>query len=680
MQALPRLASELNISEYEYNEICSRLEREPNDFELSLFSAMWSEHCGYKHSRKLLQNLYRDGAVFCDENAGGIELGEYTVVFKTESHNHPSAVEPFNGAATGIGGIIRDVLAMNARPIAIMNSLKFGTLDNPTNKRLLEGVVDGISAYGNCIGVPNIGGETEFLPCYNEQPLVNVMAVGLVKTDEVKTSKTEAGLNIVLVGSKTGRDGLGGAAFASRELESSEEDRLSVQIADPFTKKKLIEATLEILKLDGVMSCQDCGAAGILSSTSEMGYKSHCGIELRLEKVHTLDDTITPLEIMLSESQERMVFTAIDEELENIFKITNKYELEASLIGQTTNSAKYEIFHNDESKASLPYDILAAAPLYDLKPEALPIMEEFKKEFNKERVFELINDVNFSSKRYIYEQYDHTVQGRSVIAPEQSGVGAFWLYEVGGNGKVLGFSMDSNPVDVYQDSYKGTFETLLESYKNLLSAGFKPKGITNCLNFGNPEKPDVAHQFEKTIAAMSDFGKAFKVPVVSGNVSFYNECGNKKIYPTPTMSMMGICDFKDIIKGKFEAGDKVVLLGSKGRFNFDEFQEIKQWLSNNSLKTCVNITRGGVFGSLFRALERTNLGFIGSFENIDAFDKYLNCFLVSAENLPQSIPYQIIGECNNSNEIVIDDLPLNKDELFGIYRTKLGDIMKTTKL
>lgn len=676
MQVLPKLASDLNITEFEYNQICGKLNREPNEFELSLFSAMWSEHCGYKYSRKLLDTLYKKGAAFCDENAGGIELGEYTLVFKTESHNHPSAVEPFNGAATGIGGIIRDVLAMNARPVAIMNSLKFGPIANPANKRLLDGVVDGISSYGNCIGVPNIGGETEFLPCYDEQPLVNVLAVGLVKTDELVTSKSGAGLNIVLLGSKTGRDGLGGAAFASKELASADEDRLSVQIADPFTKKKLIEATLEILNLDGVKSCQDCGAAGILSSTSEMGYKSNCGVTLNLDKVHTLNETITPLEIMLSESQERMVFTVDDDGLDELFLIAKKYELQVSVIGEMTSSSNYEICYEDKVLALLPYDVLARAPLYDLEPQEFLAKADEPKEFNEKNILELICDDNFCSKNYIYEQYDHTVQGRNVIAPECSKVSAFWLYE---NDMVVGFSMDSNPKDVFENPYKGSFESLIESYKNLISAGFAPRGFTNCLNFGNPQKSDVAYQFCQTIRAMKDFGESFNIPVVSGNVSFYNECAGaqegRRIYPTPTFAMMGVANYSEIVKKHLQVSDEVILLGSKGEFDFEQLQEVEKYLKQYPPKVCSNITRGGVFGSLFRMLERSSLGFDGSFKDIDGFEKYQNCFLIVANKLPENIPYLNLGKCVATKEIKVDDIVLCKDRLFDIYRTSLNKKM-----
>jgi len=676
MQTIPKLAKDLNIKPFEYDYIVKKLKRNPNDFELYLFSAMYSEHCGYKHSKKLLAGLRRDGAVFCDENAGGIEIGEHTVVFKIESHNHPSAVEPFNGAATGIGGIIRDILAMNARPIALMNSLKFGNLEKSENKRLLDGVVSGISHYGNCIGVPTIGGECEFFDCYDSQPLVNVMAVGIAKSDEIKISRTKAGLKILLLGSKTGLDGLGGAAFASKELDDDEQNRLSVQIADPFMKKRLIEATLEIFKIEGVDACQDCGAAGILSSTSEIGYKSHCGVILNLEKVHAIPN-IKPHEIMLSESQERMIFTLSDEAIEDVMKIAKKYDIEASIIGETTISGDYQIFCGNDLMCSIPCHILAEAPLYDLKTNGNELQEQLRKaDFTRENVLSLLKAANFISKKYIFEQYDYTVQGRTVVCPDSSGVSAVWLKEAN---CFAGFSMDSNPIEVQKNPYLGTFSTVFESYKNLIAAGFKPKGITNCLNFGNPEKEDVADGFIKTINGMNDALKTLKIPVVSGNVSFYNEYGINKIYPTPTIAMMGICDsFKKIRKGCFHIGETVAIVGNFDKeLNIKAIKEVEEFLQKEEVLGCLNLTRGGAFGALFRGLCRSGSGFVGNLGDLETFSAYPNCFLVSVENteILSGIPHQIIGKVKKSDKIVVNAIEFDKNELFGFYQNSLEQIM-----
>lgn len=676
MQILSGLAQKLNIKPFEYDYIVQKLNREPNDFELYLFSAMYSEHCGYKHSKKLLAGLYREGAVFCDENAGGIEIGEYTIVFKMESHNHPSAVEPFNGAATGIGGIIRDILAMNARPIALMNSLKFGTFEKAENKRLLDGVVSGISHYGNCIGVPTIGGECDFLDCYDSQPLVNVMAVGLAKSDEIKISRTKPGLKILLLGSKTGLDGLGGAAFASKELDDDEQNRLSVQIADSFMKKRLIEATLEIFKIKGVDACQDCGAAGILSSTAEIGYKSHCGVVLNLEKVHAITN-IKPHEIMLSESQERMVFTLSETAIDEVMKIAEKYDIEASVIGETTFSGEYQVFYGKDLLSSIPCHVLAEAPLYDLKPiENAATLQSLETSFTKENVIKFVKSPNFASKKYIFEQYDYTVRGRTVVSPDSSGVGAIWLKEAN---CFAGFSMDSNPIEVQNNPYLGTFNTVVESYKNLIAAGFEPKGVTNCLNFGNPEKADVADGFIKAIQGMNDALKTLGIPVVSGNVSFYNEYGANKIYPTPTIAMMGICDrFNKIKKGCFDIEEKIAIIGDfDKKINIASINTMEEFLQKEEVLGCLNLTRGGAFGALFRGLCRSNNGFVGEFGDLDAFYSYPNCFLISLKNTEvlSQIPHQIIGQVENSDKIIINNIKFDKNELFDLYQNSLERIM-----
>lgn len=674
---MPELAQKLNIKPFEYDYIVQKLNREPNEFELYLFSAMYSEHCGYKHSRLLLKNLYREGGVFCFENAGGVEIGDYTVVFKIESHNHPSAVEPFNGAATGIGGIIRDILAMNARPFALMNSLKFGDLQNPVNKRLLDGVVSGISAYGNCIGVPTIGGEVEFNSCYDAQPLVNVMAAGFAKTDKIKTSRAKTNLKLLLLGSVTGFDGLGGAAFASKELDDDSQNRLSVQIADPFMKKRLIEAALEIFKIKGVEACQDCGAAGILSSTSEMGYKSGCGVNLYLEKVPTATG-IKPHEIMLSESQERMVFAISADSVEDVLKIAKKYDLDASVIGKTTSSGDYNVFYGDKLCGSIPCNVLAEAPLYELKETSVEIENNGEKIFfTEENAKKLVNSPNFASKNYIFEQYDFTVQGRCVGSPDTSGCAALWFKEAN---CVIGFSMDSNPDEVKKNPYQGTFDTVVESYKNLAASGFEPKAMTNCLNFGNPEKPDVADAFIKSVNGMNDALKMLKIPVVSGNVSFYNEYGDGKIHPTPTVAMLGVINnHKDIIKGNFDTGETVALIGNSAlEINISEIQKTIYFIKNNEIEGCLNITRGGVFGALFRGLQRSNSGFEGELNPLETFEKYPNCFLISVKNpaILNEIEHKIVGKVTNSDKILLNGINFDKKELFENYQNYLRKIME----
>jgi len=638
----------LGLSGFEYSEIKRRLKRTPNELELYLFSAMWSEHCGYKHSKKYIKNLPSKNALYKDENSGGIRIGDHIIFFKTESHNHPCAVEPYQGAATGIGGILRDILAMNARPIALLNSLKFGRIDNgfsgaggapggilKRNRYLLNGVVEGISDYGNSTGVPTIGGEVGFDPCFNLSPIVNVLAVGVCHKNDVKTSGARAGSFVVLIGSLTGRDGLFGASFASKELEGSSSDRLSVQIGDPYTKKKVIEATLEILKSKNVFSSQDLGAAGILSSTSEMADKGACAIELQLDKVPLCEKNMQPFEIMLSESQERMVFCANSRGVKEIFEICKKYELNASVIGKTLKGNTYSLFWGDKLLCKLETKALTEPPLYDLNPKKplvrhsaaffenslySPGFREFRQTQHrvspseiKRLIFKLAAAPEFAGKRYIYRQYDDKVGARTLKNPHSLGVSPLYIFE---EGVVAGFSMDSNERMCAIDPYRGAFNTVFESFRNAVSSGFEPKGITNCLNFANPENPETAYQFIQTIEGMKDALNLLKIPVASGNVSFYNEGvqapadytkgaadgfgaagvsgamngvfpvqgaasqvrnvvstsgsavfpagGQKiKIHPVPVIGMMSALRFKTPIYSMFQPGETLLLLGKK---------------------------------------------------------------------------------------------------------------------
>lgn len=509
------------ITKNEYEYITKELKREPNQFELYLFSATYSEHCAYKHSREFLKLLPRQNAIYPFENAGGIQIGEHAVLFKMESHNHPCAVEPFNGAATGIGGIIRDVLAMNARPIALCNSLKFGT-----NKKYLKGVVEGISNYGNCIGVPTVSTEVLLDDCFSENPLVNVTAIGLAKTSGILTSNTaKAGLKLMLVGSATMRDGMGGAAFASKKLSDEKaEDKISIQIANPFMKKKLIEACLEIFDKKLVVSCQDCGAAGILSSTSEVAYKSNCGVEIDLSKIHIGDNSIKDFEIMLSETQERMLFVVQEENIIKIAQILKKFALEYSIIGDTISDCKYMVKNQNSVLADLPNDLLVTPPNIELN-------------FTK-------NEQNFSTitlngnSPEIYEQYDHTVGARTQFQPGciySPQFNSLWIWEENCYLGIYTFS-----AVIQQNPFDEVYEGVLTASKELRKKGFSPAGITNCLNFANPEIPPTMYEFKETINAIKKACEDLKIPVCSGNVSFYNESSNGKIKNTPTFTMLGV--------------------------------------------------------------------------------------------------------------------------------------------
>lgn len=713
------LYSELGLTDYEYKEIVRQLGRTPNETETYLFSAMWSEHCGYSHSRKYLSRFPKKGSLHSDENAGGVQIGNHVVFFKAESHNHPSAVEPFQGAATGIGGIIRDVLALGARPVALLNSLKFGRINEGDKsnhtKNLFDGVVKGISAYGNSIGVPTVAGEVGFDTCYETSPLVNVMAVGIMEVNDVKLSAAPEGSYVVLVGSHTGRDGIHGASFASKELsENSNEDRPSVQVGDPFIKKLLIESTLEILKLDEVLACQDCGAAGLLSSTSEMAYKGNCGMELYLDKVHLREKGMQPWEIMLSESQERMIFVTTKSGIQKILDIAKKYEIPAKEIGKTIAEKEYKLLWNNEIIANVSPSILNNGVLYDLCEVEPEYIQEYKEKICyddmnvQDAVQRLVSDSNFASKKWVYTQYDHMVGNRTSITPNKAGAAGIWLKEEGG---VIGLTIDSNGRQVFLNPYLGSKNTVYESYRNLVSSGFKPLGITDCLNYGNPEKDEVGYQFVKSVDGISDACRELSIPVVSGNVSFYNECETIRVYPTPTIGMVGYAQKpKDIIKSEFRPGQTIYLLGKKinddskigsslyqmNCFDFlgGEVDEIDVELEKKLTKTifelrdkeflkgAIDVSEGGILGALFEGLFNGNSGFDGNLIHtknplISLFGEITGRYLISTNNenevlkycLDNFIPLFKLGKTSNIDRISFDGYEFNLSELKNTYET-----------
>lgn len=719
---------DLGLTDYEYSEIVRQLGRRPNETETYLFSAMWSEHCGYSHSKKYLSKLPKTGSLHSQENAGGVQIGNHVVFFKAESHNHPSAVEPFQGAATGIGGIIRDVLALGARPIALLNSLKFGRIDkgekSNRSKHLLDGVVRGISTYGNSIGVPTVAGEVGFDEVYENSPLVNVMAVGLAKNKSIKVSAAPANQYVVIVGSHTGRDGIHGASFASKELsENSKEDRPSVQVGDPFIKKILIEATLEILKLDEVLACQDCGAAGLLSSTSEMVYKGECGMELYLDKVHLREKNMQPWEIMLSESQERMIFIATEEGVKKIFEIAEKYEIPAREIGKTIEEREYRIFQreNEELIANIPPSILNEGVLYDLCESEPEYISEYKNMVCNndisvdEAVEKLLKDPNFSSKNWIYSQYDYTVGNRTSIAPNKSGAAGIWLME---ENLVLGLTMDSNGRQVFLDPYQGSKNTVYESYRNLVSSGFKPLGVTDCMNFGNPEKAEVGYQFVKSVEGISDACRELSIPVVSGNVSFYNECEDVRVYPTPTVGMVGYTDVNETIESSFYPNETVYLIGKQIQnnskvgsslyqmncFNFlgGEVDDIDSELEKKLTKTifelrdekvlkgAIDVSEGGTLGALLEGLFNGNSGFDGSliFTNnplVSLFGEITGRYLLSTDDeirfekycIENSVPFQKLGVTKQNDEILFNGCKFSLEKLKRFYETSIEKEIET---
>lgn len=712
------LYSELGLTDNEYAEICRQLGRAPNLTETYLFSAMWSEHCGYSHSRKYLSRFPKDGSMHAEENAGGVRIGEHVVFFKAESHNHPSAVEPFQGAATGIGGIIRDVLALGARPVALLNSLKFGKINEGDKsnhtKHLFEGVVKGISAYGNSIGVPTVAGEVGFDTCYTTSPLVNVMAVGFIDVNDIKISAAPVNQHVVIVGSHTGRDGIHGASFASKELsENSKEDRPSVQVGDPFIKKILIEATLEILKLKEVLACQDCGAAGLLSSTSEMAYKGECGMELYLDKVHLREKDMQAWEIMLSESQERMIFVATDAGVQKILDIAKKYEIPAREIGKTIAEQEYRLFWHGEEIANVSPTILNNGVLYDLcEYEPDYIQEYANKVCNsnisvEEAIEKIVADSNFASKNWVYTQYDHTVGNRTSITPSKAGCAGIWLKE---ENKMVGLTIDSNGRQVFLNPYQGSKNTVYESCRNLVAAGFKPLGITDCLNYGNPEKDEVGYQLVKSIDGIADACREIGVPVVSGNVSLYNECEEIRVYPTPTIGMVGVAEVNGTIQAKFDANQSIYLIGKQINdssdigsslyqmtcFNFlgGKIDTIDTKLEKNLEKTifelrdkkvlkgAIDVSEGGILGALLEGLFNGNSGFEGKLittQNplISLFGEITGRYIISTNNdtellntcLRNNVPVLKLGKTSNSGEISFDGYKFNLSKLKNTYET-----------
>ena len=547
------------INPEEYKKIINLIGKEPNLLELGIFSAMWSEHCSYKSSKKYLKTLPTKNKKVIQgpgENAGVVDIDDNdALVFKIESHNHPSYIEPYQGAATGVGGILRDVFTMGARPIATLNSIHFGSHKHSKTKNLLNGVVSGIGGYGNCIGIPTVGGEVKFDSSYNENILVNAMAVGLVKKNKIFYSKAK-GIDqpVIYVGSKTGRDGIHGASMASAEFDENTEDKKpTVQVGDPFTEKLLLEACLELMKDDSIISIQDMGAAGLTSSSVEMASKGNLGIEIDLDKIPCREEKMTPYEMMLSESQERMLLILNSEKIENGKKIFNKWGLDFSIIGKTTNTKNLVLNFNGKNVANLPLSSLSSeAPVYDRKwkknsnSKKVNIPKDFKSLKILESLKRILMSPNNSEKSWVWEQYDHTVMGDTVQKPG----GDSGVIRIHGKNKGVAITVDSSAHYCLADPVTGGKQVVCESWRNLISVGSKPIAITNCLNFGNPEKEEIMGQFVETVDGISQACKYLDFPVVSGNVSFYNETKNKAISPTPTIGGVGLIKNLDSMMNK----------------------------------------------------------------------------------------------------------------------------------
>lgn len=587
-----KIYREWGLTDEEYGTICDKiLHRLPNYTETGLFAVMWSEHCSYKNSKPVLRKFPTTGPQVLQgpgEGAGIVDIGDgQAVVFKAESHNHPSAIEPYEGAATGVGGIIRDIFSMGARPIAILDSLRFGELDNDRTKHIFEEVVAGISGYGNCIGIPTVGGETVFDPCYRGNPLVNAMCVGLIdQKDMQKGQAAGVGNSIMYVGAKTGRDGIHGATFASEEFKEEEEaQRSAVQVGDPFMEKLLMEACLECIYdySDALIGIQDMGAAGLVSSSSEMASKAGSGLLLNLDDVPQRETEMTPYEMMLSESQERMLLCIKKGEEQRIVDLFKKYELDAVVIGEVTDDGMYRLSHAGKVVAELPVDALAEdAPVY-YKPTAVPAriaafaaMEDYKPVFTsaQDTLVALLQQATLASKKSVYDTYDSMVRTSTVVGPGSDAA----VVRVRGTKKAIAMTTDCNGRYLYLNPEIGGQIAVAEAARNIVASGGKPLAITDCLNYGNPDKPEIFWELSTSADGISEACRQLDTPVISGNVSLYNETDGVAVYPTPMIGMVGLIeDLAHITTQAFKtAGDRIVLIGAtKADFNGSELQKME---------------------------------------------------------------------------------------------------------
>lgn len=652
MEITAKTAAQLRLTEDEFELIKQKLGRTPNFNELCAFSGMWSEHCSYKNSIKWLKTLPREGGRMLvkagEENAGLMDIGDgLGVVFKIESHNHPSAIEPFQGAATGVGGIHRDIFTMGARPIAALNSLRFGQLKDARTQHLLNGVVHGIGHYGNCFGVPTVGGEIYFESCYHTNPLVNAMSVGIVKAGET-VSATAAGIGnpVFFVGSATGKDGIGGASFASADITADSVEELpAVQVGDPFQEKKLLEACLEVIQTGAVVGMQDMGAAGIICSTAEMSAKGEVGMRIDLDKVPTRQKNMKTWELLLSESQERMLLVAEKGKESLIQAVFEKWDLPCAHIGDVTADGMLKFYMHGELEAEIPaYELVlgGGAPQYERAYKEPAYFEKIN-QFSIESVPQsqdlktvakaLLSLPSIASKKYVFQQYDSMVGTANVSTNAPSDAS---LVHIKGTNKGLAITVDCNSRYVYADPYKGAQIAVSEAARNIVCSGGKPLGVTNCLNFGNPYDPQVYYQFVHAIKGMGDACRKFDTPVTGGNVSFYNQHPEGAVYPTPTIGMVGLLeDIQSIMTLDFKnEGDLIFLIGQSRNDigsseyvhkikeiefspapHFDLHEEfqlqeiIAKLISEKSVESVHDLSEGGLITALFEASFNRNLGF-----------------------------------------------------------------------
>jgi phosphoribosylformylglycinamidine synthase subunit PurL len=583
-----KVYKQMGLSNEEFARVEGILGRTPNYTETGLFAVMWSEHCCYKTSKPVLKRFPTTGERVLQgpgEGAGIVDIGdEQAVVFKIESHNHPSAIEPYQGAATGVGGIIRDVFSMGARPIAMLDSLRFGELDSARVQFLFKEIVAGIAGYGNCIGIPTVGGEIQFDPSYEGNPLVNAMCVGLINHKDIQKGQAHgAGNTVMYVGAKTGRDGIHGATFASEELsEQSDEKRSAVQVGDPFMEKLLLEACLELVHYDSLVGIQDMGAAGLISSSSEMASKAGMGLEMNLDLVPQRETEMTPYEMMLSESQERMLIVVKKGREQEIVDLFAKYGLEAVSIGTVTDDKMLRLYHKGELVTDVPVDALVAdAPVYQMPSTEPAYYQEFQAmentipqvDDNKETLIKLLSQPTIASKEWVYDQYDYMVRTNTVVSPGSDAA----VLRIRGTRKALAMTTDCNSRYAYLDPEVGGKIAVAEAARNIVCSGAEPLAITDNLNFGNPEKPEVFWQIEKAADGMSEACRVLNTPVIGGNVSLYNETSGTAIYPTPVVGMVGLVkDIDDITTQSFKnAGDLIYLIGeTKDEFGGSELQKL----------------------------------------------------------------------------------------------------------
>ena len=719
-----KLAIDHGLKKDEYKKICDLLKRVPNITELGIFSAMWNEHCSYKSSRFHLKNLPTKGKNVIQgpgENAGVIDIGDNdAIVFKIESHNHPSFIEPYQGAATGVGGIMRDVFTMGARPIANLNSIHFGSPQHKKTKNLLRGVVHGIGGYGNCMGVPTIAGQTSFDESYNGNILVNAMTLGLVKKDKIFYSKA-AGLGkpVIYVGSKTGRDGIHGASMASASFDDKiEEKKPTVQVGDPFTEKLLLEACLELMAGDSIIAIQDMGAAGLTSSSIEMASKGNLGIEINLNKVPCREANMTPYEIMLSESQERMLIVLENGKEDLAKKIFDKWNLDFAIIGKTTKSKRIELYFDEKKVANIPVNTLVEnSPMYDRKwkkaklPKKIKIQKEDLKGLKVVNVLnKILSNPNVCSKEWIWQQYDHTVMGDTIQKPG----GDAGVVRVHGTNKAVAASVDSSAVYCWAHPLSGGKQIVCESWRNLISVGAKPIAITNCLNFGSPENEENMGEFVECVQGLGEASAYLDFPVVSGNVSFYNQTKDVGIKPTPTIGGVGLIkDYENMVTMDLKEVDNILLVIGKTEGHLDQSLFAREILSekngpppeinlfnekNNGetilrlidqkfIKSAHDVSLGGIITALSKMCIKGKKGatlkkpnyLINEFEYLFGEDQGRYIIEISKDDLKNvtkilkdnSVHYDELGMVNEGDLIINDKTKVSIDDLIKSHTTWL---------